>query len=150
MLKPEFLQKKNLKANHALIWVVGFVIMSFVVRGTGGANTGARYAYLQSVIDQHTFAIDSYKSWSGDWSPSPNGKIYSNKPPGPLFVTLPVYFVFDQITKLSGNRRYDKNGIVTNDIGGTAKTFFNFFTKVLPFSLLILFISFKLQASSFK
>lgn len=144
-----FLQKKNILRNHASIWIMGFIVMSFIVRGTGESNGAARYAYFQSVIEQQTFAIDSFKQWTGDWSTSPSGKTYSNKPPGPLFLTLPVYYVFDKITKLSGNRSYNKNGIVTNDIGGTAKVFFNFLTKVLPFSLLILFISFSMQQKGY-
>src|SRR6185312_8272528 len=84
------------KKNPLTPWVIAFVLLNVLVAQDGESNAGSRYATLQAMITQHTFRIDvlpDYKDYTGDWSAPPNGHVYSNKAPGPMFVAYPVAWV---------------------------------------------------------
>lgn len=147
---PKFLELKELKSNPALVWVLAFVIMSFVVRGVGGTNASSRYATMQAMADEHSFAIDNYLGWSEDWSPSPNGKKYSNKAPGPMLLGFPLFFVLDRVSKLSGERKYRSDGKVDHFFGPSFQGLFSFFMQVLPFALFTLYLGFKWKVDNLK
>ena len=139
----DFLTRDNLRKNHITVWVIGFLLWSIFAQGHGGTNSRSRYALLQSVIDHQSLAITPYKEWTVDWSlaPAPDKNIYSNKPPAYLFLTLPVYYLFDKLSKLSGKREIFPDGSAKNVINKYSRNFFNFFTKVVPFALLVLYLA---------
>lgn len=74
--------------------------MNLVVRGTGETNELARFATLRAMTSDLSFQIDRYIDWTPDWSLSPNGHYYANKPPGTMFLAAPLFFILDHSAKL--------------------------------------------------
>jgi len=140
-----FLQPTKLRGNYALPWVIVFLIMSLAISDYGGTNAFSRYALLQSIVDYSTFSIDEFSHWTVDWSSSPSGRLYSNKPPGPALLSSPIYWVVDRVTKNLDQREFDDSGKVLDPIGERTRHFFNFICQVLPFALVVLFITDRMQ-----
>ena len=81
------------------ILFITFFVLQIVCEHHGGDNTGSRLAHLASLAERGSSRIDPYANvWTSDWSQTPDGAFYSNKAPGPVFLALPLYYVFDKIT----------------------------------------------------
>jgi uncharacterized membrane protein YuzA (DUF378 family) len=124
-----------IKSNPVLPWVIAFLLLNLIVRGTGGHNELSRYATMRAMAEQGTFVIDKYAHWTDDWSISPEGKKYSNKAPGPMLLGFPFYFVIDSIFKESS----------TVPLSATPNRILPIIMQVLPFSLVVLFISYQMM-----
>jgi hypothetical protein len=85
------------KIRHELWWpiVLTFFCVNIVVRHSGGVNAFSRYAMTLGMITEGTFTIDPYVNLTPDWSQTPDGRYFSNKPPGPSIIGYPIAFVLD-------------------------------------------------------
>lgn len=134
------------KGNPVLPWVVLFLFLALLVTQYGGVNARARIASLRAVTENFSFHIDRYKDWTIDWSQSPNGHFYSNKPPGGLFVGLPVFAATDLPALYLKRDQKDKFGRVPEP-NYAQHLLLILFTQLLPFSFLVLLISKDLETS---
>lgn len=56
-------------------------------------NQNSRFNLVLAVVDEGTWAIDTYRQNTGDYAVF-NGHYYSDKAPGTAFLGMPVYWVF--------------------------------------------------------
>lgn len=67
----------------------------------------SRMMTMAAMLEDHSFEVSRYVvpiEWSEDWSRTPDGKYYSNKPPGPMLIGFPVYAVLDKLINHSPHR----------------------------------------------
>jgi hypothetical protein len=79
------------------IWLLLFLGMNLINWQDGGVNAASRFAAIQSMAEDHTFQIGHFQDWTDDWSRGPNGHVYSNKAPGPMFLATPFAWVLNRI-----------------------------------------------------
>lgn len=78
-----------------------FLIIQITHEHHGADNVGSRLAHLASLAERGSSRIDPYVDrWTSDWARTPDGAHYSNKAPGPVFLALPFYYVFDKLTTI--------------------------------------------------
>lgn len=75
--------------------LIVFLWFNVHFRHDGETNPLARYATLSAMVDRSTFTIDGYENLTVDWARTPDGHYYSNKPPGPAFLGLPFFWLWD-------------------------------------------------------
>ncbi len=109
-----------------------FVLLNFLDVRPGLTNENSRLALLRAMRVDHSFQIDKYKGWSGDWSLAPNRHYYSNKAPGPALLAFPLFLPLDALdVKLNtGNP-----GALPSPV---SKALLCLFTQILPFGFLAL------------
>lgn len=73
-------------------WIFVFVAICIACELRQNTNPYSRYAALVAMTETGSFAIDSYKEMTVDWSLSPNGHYYSNKAPGAVLVAFPLFW----------------------------------------------------------
>ncbi|TNF29052.1 MAG: hypothetical protein EP319_07780, partial [Deltaproteobacteria bacterium] len=129
--------------NIALPWVIIFLLINIIARGTGGHNEGARLATLRAMSEQGSFVINKYE-WGDDWSINKKGEKFANKAPGPMFLGFPVYFVIDTLFKNHEKATIDKDGHNTTRLRATPRAIFSIIMQVIPFALFMLWLSKKL------
>jgi len=125
--------------NPALPWVLLFMVLSFVNIQIGGTNAVSRIAGLRAITEGGTLNIDHYYTWSDDWALAPSRHFYPNKAPGGVLLGLPAFALVDFPTRWLDH---------TRDSFGRAPppsplelTLFCFLMQVLPFALLVFFLS---------
>ncbi len=74
-----------------------FMLVNLIFAHTGGDNADSRFAMMMGMVANNTFAIDGYQQMTGDWSQTPDGKYYSNKPPGPAIFAYPIAWAIDRL-----------------------------------------------------
>ncbi|MFZ5889441.1 MAG: hypothetical protein ACOY0T_00080 [Myxococcota bacterium] len=80
-----------------LLWLVGFFLCVHAsVQFDSGMNPWSRWAAMASFAETGTPQIDHYRLHTVDWALAPDGHYYSNKPPGPILLGLPLFLLFDQ------------------------------------------------------
>lgn len=95
----EFLRKIFYAGDDALVARIAavFLLVNLMFPHTGGDNADSRFAMIMGMVENQTFAIDGYEGMTGDWSQTPDGHYYSNKPPGPALLAYPVAWVLDRL-----------------------------------------------------
>ena len=131
---------RDIKKSVIFPWIVCFILINLLVTQDGEKNPMSRFATMRAMSEQQTFQIDDYKHWTMDWAQTPDGHYYSNKAPGPMLIGLPVFWGMDQLTKLNGKRNVDKQGRLQAP-GWLHKTAVCFFLQILPFALLLFFVT---------
>ena len=91
--------------------IVFFLAMNLIFTHDGSVNALARYASLCSLAESGSFVINGYEGLTIDWARTPDGKYFSNKAPGPMFVAYPLYKVMDAIQTRAGKTDEDKRDI---------------------------------------
>lgn len=87
----------SLQKHFCFVAIATFLFINIALRHTGGGNAASRYALSMGMVTENTFAIDGYESITADWSQTPDGRFYSNKPPGPSLFGYPVAWLIDRI-----------------------------------------------------
>ncbi|MGZ3658318.1 MAG: hypothetical protein ACXVCS_22385 [Bdellovibrionota bacterium] len=126
--------------NPALPWVLLFMILSFVNVQIGGTNAVSRIAGLRAITEGGTPNIDRYYTWSDDWAISPNHHYYPNKAPGGVLLGLPAFALVDFPIRWLDHTPLDALGRAPPP-GLLELSLFCFLTQVLPFALLVFFLS---------
>jgi len=121
------------------IWIISFMLLNIIFRGGAGTNELSRYATLRAMSEEFTFKIDKYVDWTIDWSQTRDGSYYSNKAPGPMFLSFPIFFVMDHISK------FDKKYSSSSPPGPTTRAIVVLVTQIIPFALLALLIAIYLK-----
>jgi hypothetical protein len=88
-----------LPARRAL-WLpvaLAFLFVNLTRIDDGGGNAMARFGVMRAMVDDHSFRIDRYLDWTGDWVKTPDGHYYSNKAPGPTLIAFPVFWIIDNL-----------------------------------------------------
>jgi hypothetical protein len=84
---------------------VGLFLLAFVAyayfAGGGGWNQNAQLALTRAIVEQRTFAIDSWRGTTGDISEY-GGHTYANKPPGLSLIAVPFYAAIYGLESLAG------------------------------------------------
>jgi hypothetical protein len=81
----------------AVWWLFFFLFVNLFFDVWGDTNANSRLAVLFAIAEEHTFRIDHYRKMTIDWAKTPDGHYYSNKPPGPMLLALPLYWIWDKI-----------------------------------------------------
>jgi hypothetical protein len=113
-----------------LVWMVLLAALSLANWHDGGLNASSRFAAIQALVEDHSFRIDPYRAWTEDWARAPDGHIYSNKAPAPMFLAAPFAWLFDRV-KVAAHRPLTEPGIVY-------KTAISVLLQVIPYCLLTL------------
>jgi hypothetical protein len=77
-------------------WTIFFSFVLLLTFQPGGPNSSARLLAMYSLIETQTAEITRYHKLTIDWARTPDGKYYSNKAPGPIFLGLPVLWGIDR------------------------------------------------------
>ncbi|HEX4335282.1 MAG TPA: hypothetical protein VH062_05175 [Polyangiaceae bacterium] len=87
-----------------LSWgVFALLLFSFAYFYQGGGwNENSRFDLVQSIVDDHTIAIDRYHENTGDKA-SYGGHFYSDKAPGLSLLAVPIFVVLRLFRGLIGN-----------------------------------------------
>jgi hypothetical protein len=86
-------------------WLFLFLLIASLFRLYGGMNPDSRFATLSAMVEDRSFRIDPYKKWTVDFAETPDGRIYSNKAPGPMLIGFPIFAPLDAwITRGIGDR----------------------------------------------
>jgi hypothetical protein len=84
---------------------VGLFLLAFgayaFFAGGGGWNQNAQLALTRAIVEQQTFAIDSWRDTTGDVSEY-GGHTYANKPPGLSLIAVPFYAAIYGLESLAG------------------------------------------------
>ena len=131
--------KEIIKKSPILGWVLVFVLANLLFRENGATNEMSRYATMRAMTDHLSFQINDYQNWTVDWSIK-DGKIFSNKAPGPMLLGFPIFIIIDQFSKKSKKNIVNKNGSRTTKVSSTPRVLMALFYQVLPFSLLMILI----------
>jgi len=131
---------RNVWYNPVGLWCLAFILINLIYRATGGANPASRYATMRAMVEQHTFEISSYKHWTVDWGQNEDGKIFSNKAPGPMFIGLPLFFILEKLTQNSKRETFDENGYRNKYISPTPRVLMSLTYQMLPFAFLVFFL----------
>jgi hypothetical protein len=83
--------------------LIPFFIIQILLFHASGANPDSRLGTLASMKDQHSFALER-SDWSMDTSVGVDGKIYSNKAPGPMLLAFPIFWLLDEAVLLGVDR----------------------------------------------
>jgi hypothetical protein len=136
-LKSLYRDALNLRIIH---WLLIFLVMNIISRGTGGTNSLSRFAMMRSMTEQGSFKIDTYQKWTHDWAQTPDGHFYSNKAPGPMFLGLPFFFLIEQVTKFDKKEVFSSEGYRLRPVGPSIQMVISLLTQVIPFLLLVILI----------
>lgn len=90
-----------------LVWA--FILIELALFHASGANPDSRLAAMAAYKDHGTFAIER-DDWTFDVSLGPDGKLYSNKAPGPILLGLPIFWVIDELV-LGSIDRNDREAV---------------------------------------
>jgi hypothetical protein len=126
--------------------LVFFVVVSSFPPRSNGTNPISRLAAMTAFKEYGNFQLDPLQKssdpkipeWTLDYSQTPDGHQYSNKAPGSILLGLPFFYVLDSIlnsapTEVERNHRRTQN-LKLMDL------LMSFFTQVLPWAFLILWL----------
>ncbi|MCM0604615.1 MAG: hypothetical protein KA715_00840 [Xanthomonadaceae bacterium] len=114
------------------------------------SNTASRLMTMAAMTEYHSFEVTPYihpVEWMHDWSRTPDGKYYSNKAPGPMFIGFPVYYLTDKFlnpgtdTASRNDFRYKKQWIYMMILA--------VILQIIPLILLVLWIDRKYMREGF-
>lgn len=112
-------------ALDALLFAALLVVYSYFIQPPG-SNALSRYDAVLSLANQHTTAIDAYQANAQDKGLFA-GHYYSDKPPGVVLVSLPVYVGLRAVLGAADSWPLDEQYVVY---------LLNFFVAALPTALL--------------
>ncbi|MBT7608828.1 MAG: hypothetical protein HN576_03675 [Bacteriovoracaceae bacterium] len=139
--------KQVIKKSPILPWILVFIVASIIFRENGGTNEMSRYATLRAMSDHLSFQINDYQDWTIDWSIK-DGRIFSNKAPGPMLLGFPAFLILDQFSKFDKKDIKAKNGSRTRPVSSTPRVLMALLYQVLPYSLLLIIICNWIQTST--
>lgn len=139
--------KEIIKKSPILPWIIVFVLSCVIFRENGATNEMSRFATLRAMSDSLTFKINEYQDWTVDWSIK-DGNIYSNKAPGPMLLSFPLFYVLDQFSKFDKKDIKNSKGFRTKQVTSTPRSIISLVFQVLPFSLLLILIVSWLQKNT--
>lgn len=120
-------------------YFVFFLIIQIVYEQHGSTNVGSRLALLSSMSQRQSFNIQPYKeNWTTDWAETSDGRVYSNKAPGPAFLAYPIYWVFDRLT-IDFKKSELENRTKRNNLGHHFFRIVTFLFQIFPYYLIGLY-----------
>lgn len=114
-----------------------FFLLNIVLDLWGDTNPRSRLALLSAISEGQGFSIDGYQSWTIDWARTPDGRHYSNKAPGPVFLALPVYWLMDKWVTRNALTREERDVQRLESSDGVSQVLSLLF-QAIPFGLLFL------------
>lgn len=126
------------RGNPLAGWALFFLALS-TSNVNGFGNVQSRLAALAAFAETGSMRIDEYvkRTWTDDWSRTPDGAYYSNKAPGPTLLAAPLYWVLDRAGTMGIETRTERD-----DRRYYLRHFFNIALswglQVLPWALLML------------
>lgn len=119
-----------------LPWVICLFFVSLFASSNGGVNEMSRFATMKAMSNLASFEISKYNDFTIDWSIK-DGKIFSNKAPGPMILGFPAFFIVEKISALVSPQKDERKNGVTK----TPRKLVSFINQVLPLAILCLIIS---------
>jgi hypothetical protein len=113
-------------------WFVLFLFVNLAFDLGGGTSASSRYATLAAMAEDHSFKINPYVEWTGDWARTPDGNFYSNKAPGPMLIGFPLYWVLDKVVT-TGKPNREARDLARKKYKFTILKIMSFLLQVLPF-----------------
>lgn len=98
-----------------LIWIFLVIQLLFTPFSQLNHNTSSRFAAMDAFCATGSFEISPYLSETDDWAKTPDGKHYSNKAPGTLFIAAPFYCAALSIQRAILPRPKDQTEQVRNE-----------------------------------
>jgi hypothetical protein len=122
-----------------LKYVLFFVAIQIFFEQRNTSNVLSRLAVLASLSQRSSFEIHPYKEeWTTDWAQTPNGKVYSNKAPGPIFLSFPLYWLWDR-WGVDSSLPEESNIAKRNHQGFHFLKWISVLLQILPFAILALY-----------
>ncbi len=119
--------------------IAAFLILQLANTQDGGQNARTRIATMRAMDEQFSFRIDRHIGATNDWSRTPDGAYYSNKAPGPMLYGFPVFFVIDNLHKLTEHGHRDGRGL--RDFPGYPQmTGTSILMQAVPYALLAAYV----------
>ncbi|MBF0297403.1 MAG: hypothetical protein HQK51_01710 [Oligoflexia bacterium] len=125
-----------LKQNKLFIWLILFILLNLIVRGTGDANQNSRFMTMRAICNDFSLQTNKYIDWTIDWAKTPDGNYYSNKAPGPMLIGFPVFCVMDFFTKTFDKKHWAPLKEKTPP-GPAYAIVITLFTQIIPFALIV-------------
>ncbi len=125
---------KRLRVNPARHWIFIFILINVFLSQSSGGNPASRLATMEAMSERTSFEVLS--DWSMDVSVAPDGKIYSNKAPGPMFLGFPVFYVVDWILVKWRPDPQERHRIRVKSVDAYYFPL-NFFFQILPYAILV-------------
>lgn len=128
--------------NPVLPWGALFLLLGLMVTQYGGTNGMSRVAAMRAITEAGTLNIDNYVDWTIDWARAPDGRYYSNKAPGAIFLALPAFALTEIVSLPLARARWkiDHKGRAPQP-GYAAHLAVMLSMQLVPFFLLVLWIS---------
>ena len=126
-----------IRDNPALPWGALFIALCLIVTQDGGTNAMSRWAAMRAITEGHTLSINNYRDWTVDWARAPGGDYYSNKAPGPVFLSLPLFALTEALALPLQIHQRDENGRVPQPAYWQHIAVL-LFLQILPFFFLVL------------
>ena len=92
-------------------WIFLFLVLNTAFTHGNYDNTLARYATMASLSEDNSYQIDKYVGPTSDWGRTPDGHYYSNKPPGPMLLGFPLFWVLDKWLTYPATDRAERDRI---------------------------------------
>jgi hypothetical protein len=127
-----------------LLFLALFLPYAYFLPRWADWSQNARFALVQAIVEEHSFAIDRYYEQTGDYSVY-RGHYYSGKAPGLSFLGAPVYALFRAVAALvpvsdwayMATLQPEGSGLLEDKVEHAAALYLvTFFTVSLPSALL--------------
>ncbi|MEZ4517073.1 MAG: phospholipid carrier-dependent glycosyltransferase [Chloroflexota bacterium] len=82
----------------ALLLFIGISVLYFAtLSGITSSNDGSHYALLRTMVENHTFTLNQFDDYAegNDIAITPDGRLFSDRPPGTAVTAIPFYLLGD-------------------------------------------------------
>ncbi|MBF0362186.1 MAG: hypothetical protein HQK49_14315 [Oligoflexia bacterium] len=143
---------KLLWQNRLLVWLILFILVNLIIRGTGDANQNSRYMTMRAICNDYSFQTNKYIHWTDDWAKTPDGNYYSIKAPGPMLLTFPLFCFMDFFSKTFDKKHWQnwqKFGMERTPPGPAHTIILTLFTQIIPFAIIVGMLILYLQRENY-
>jgi hypothetical protein len=117
-------------------WILIFLLSNTLIFFPDSTNPKSRLATLCAMVEDESFSIDHYQDWTIDWAQTPDGHYYSNKAPGPMLLSYPVFWAVDKMLTFNEPDRAARDRVREARSWVTLKLLSVLF-QVLPFTIVV-------------
>ena len=125
-------------------WAWLFLAINILFTFSANVNPAARWATMVAMAEDHTVRIDKYYFHTCDWSRTPDGHYYSEKPPGPALIGYPLFWILDRADTREMPTRTSRDYTRTVMRDSNLHTL-SVVTQVIPFIIVTLLLIKELQ-----
>jgi hypothetical protein len=126
-----------------ILWLGLYLSFHVIFVHLQNGNTMSRMAFLYSLCEGE-LNIDAGVSHTVDWSRTPDGHYFSNKPPGPVLMAFPFYWVYDGIVTREARSRAERDEIRYAHTR-RSQHWISLLFQVIPMAIVLFFVFLRLE-----